>query len=98
MPPALQGALDMQGGSAVRPISSLRQRATPGGIALPEIKGDQLWGKPSEVDKAAAAHRDYGAVFMVGRRRGERDFQHLRPLQGWLETDGGFSVDRLRHT
>jgi hypothetical protein len=34
---------------------------------------------------------------MVGRRRGEREFYHLRELHERLETDGIFTLDRLRH-
>jgi hypothetical protein len=76
-------------------IVCLEGRAAPG-LALLEIKGDHLWGKDSEVEKASAAHRDYGAVFMVGRRRGERDFVFLRDLDGKLSSAGAFSVERLR--
>ncbi len=78
-------------------IVSLHQRQTPGGIALLELKGDHLWGKPSEVEKSAATHRDYGPVFMIGRRRNERDFLHLRALGGRLQSDGAFTLDRLQH-
>lgn len=77
-------------------VVALRERATPGGIALLELKGDQFWGKDSEVDKAAARHPDYGPVLMAGRRRGERDFMHLRELGGRLQTDGAFAIERLR--
>lgn len=65
-------------------------------IALLEIKGAHLWGLDSEVDKSHAAHRDYGAVFMTGRKRGEKDFVFLRDLDGKLQSAGAFSVDRLR--
>lgn len=75
-------------------IVCLHERASPG-IALLEMKGDHLWGKDSEVEKCAAVHRDYGAVFMVGRKRGERDFVFLRDLDGRLQSAGAFSVDRL---
>jgi Type III restriction enzyme, res subunit len=77
-------------------VVALNERNTPGGIALLEFKGDQFWGKDSEVEKAAAVHPDYGRVFMVGRRRGENDFSHLRELGGRLQTDGAFEVGRLR--
>lgn len=77
-------------------VVALNERGTPGGIALLEFKGDQFWGKDSEVEKAAAVHPDYGRVFMVGRRRGENDFCHLRELGGRLQTDGAFEVERLR--
>lgn len=66
------------------------------GIALLEPKGEHLWGKDSEVDKSAAVHPDHGRVFMVGRKRGERAFVFLRELGGKLQSDGTFSVDRLR--
>ncbi len=77
-------------------VVALNERGTPGGIALLEFKGDQFWGKDSEVEKAAAVHPDYGRVFMVGRRRGENDFAHLRELGGRLQADGVFEVGRLR--
>jgi hypothetical protein len=77
-------------------VIALNDRDTPGGIALLELKGDQLWGKESEVDKAGAVHPDYGKVFMVGRRRGETGFSHLRELRGRLEPEAGFNVERLR--
>jgi hypothetical protein len=48
------------------------------------------------VDKAGAVHPDYGAVFMVGRKRGEAGFSHLRPLQQRLQSDGVLDVGRLR--
>jgi hypothetical protein len=67
-------------------------------ITLLEVKGDHLAGKESEVDKASATHRDYGRVYMVGRKRGERDFSFLRELGGRLQSAGGFSVDQLRFT
>jgi hypothetical protein len=66
------------------------------GIALLEVKGDFLSGKDSEVDKAKAAHPDYGRVYMVGRKRGERDFSFLRDLGGKLQSAGAFSVEQLQ--
>ena len=72
-------------------------RTTLHGIVLLEVKGGHLWGEPKEVEKSTAVHPDYGPVLMVGRRRGEREFHHLRKLGERLETDGVFSVDRLRH-
>jgi len=48
------------------------------------------------VDKGRATHHDYGAVFMAGRKRGERDFVFLRELDGRLQSAGAFGVDRLR--
>ena len=77
-------------------IVALRERQTPGGIALLEVKGDHLRGLASEVDKAGAAHPLYGTVFMAGRRRGQVGFVHLRRLLDRLEPDGEFSVNRLR--
>jgi len=68
----------------------------PGEIALLEPKGPHLWGDASEVDKSGAEHRTYGRVFMVGRKRGEREFVFLRELGGRLQSDGAFSIDRLR--
>lgn len=65
-------------------------------IALLEIKGAHFWGLDSEVDKTHAVHRDYGAVFMAGRKRGEKDFVFLRDLDGKLQSAGAFSIDRLR--
>ncbi len=76
-------------------VVSIAERSAPG-IALLELKGDHLWGKPSEVDKSAANHREYGAVFMVGRKRGERDFFYLRELGGRLQSAGSFDLDRMR--
>lgn len=78
-------------------VASLGERQTPGGIALIEVKGDFLWGDDHEADKASAMHADYGAVFMVGRERGQSEFVHLRKLGEKLRSDGGFSIDRLRH-
>lgn len=76
---------------------SVAERSAPG-IALLELKGEHLWGKPSEVDKSAAIHPDYGAVFTVGRKRGERDFFYLRELGGRLQRAGSFDLDRMRFT
>ncbi|TBR08796.1 MAG: helicase SNF2 [Lysobacter sp.] len=76
-------------------VVGLRER--PGsGIALLEVKGEHLWGKESEVEKSQAAHPEYGAMFMVGRRRGDRDYVFLRALQGKLQSDGAFAIDRMR--
>jgi hypothetical protein len=66
------------------------------GIALLEPKGAHLWGLPSEIEKSTAVHRDYGRVFMVGRKRGEREFMFLRELGDRLQSEGTFSIDRLR--
>lgn len=43
-----------------------------------------------------SVHRDYGRVFMVGRKRGERDFSFLRDLGGKLQGAGAFSVEQLQ--
>ena len=77
-------------------VVSLHERETPGGIALVEVKGNHLWGKLEEVDKATARHADYGPVFMVGRERGQDTFNHLRKLGNRLDKDGAFAVERLR--
>src|SRR5690606_13215817 len=66
------------------------------GIALLEVKGDFLAGKESEVAKAAAEQPDYGRVYMVGRKRGERAFNFLRALGGKLQSAGSFSVEQLQ--
>ncbi|WP_394002843.1 DEAD/DEAH box helicase [Luteimonas sp. WGS1318] len=66
------------------------------GIALLEPKGPHLWGVPTEVEKSTASHIDYGRVFMVGRKRSTREFMFLRELGGSLQSDGVFSVERLR--
>lgn len=66
------------------------------GIALLEVKGDFLSGKESEVEKTTAVHPDYGRVYMVGRKRGERDFMFLRDLGGKLQSAGAFSVEQLQ--
>lgn len=78
-------------------VVAMTQRNTHGQIALLEVKGAHLWGEPREVEKAAAVHPEYGRVFVVGRQRGERVFHHLRVLEHRLETDGVFTLDRLRH-
>ena len=78
-------------------VVAVEGRTTPQGIVLLEVKGGHLWGEPKEVEKSTAVHPDYGPVLMVGRRRGEREFHHLRKQGGRLETDGVFSVDRMRH-
>lgn len=75
---------------------SLEQRDTAGGVALVDGKGSQWWSHAHEAGKADASHIDCGAVFMVGRERGQRDFVHLRQLGSRLHTDGAFSLDRLR--
>ena len=77
-------------------VVSLEGRDKPDGVALLEVKGDFLWNKESEVEKAAARHPDYGDVFMVGRARGARDFIYLRKLGGKLDNGGAFDVARMR--
>jgi len=76
-------------------VVCLAGRAAPG-IALLELKGEHLWGKLSEVEKSAAVHPEYGAVFMVGRKRSEHDFLYLRELGGRLQSAGAFDLDRMR--
>ena len=66
------------------------------GIALLEVKGDFLAGKDSEVEKASAVHPEYGRVYMVGRKRGERDLTFLRDLGGRLQSAGAFNVEQLQ--
>jgi len=77
-------------------VVALHERDTEHGIALLEVKGEPYWALPSEVEKSSAHHPRYGAVFMVGRRRGERQFFHLRELSGRLQTEAPFTIDRLR--
>jgi hypothetical protein len=77
-------------------VVSLEGRDKPDGVALLEVKGDFLWNKESEVEKATARHPDYGDVFMVGRARGARDFIYLRKLGGKLDDGGVFDVARMR--
>ncbi|HEX7369837.1 MAG TPA: DEAD/DEAH box helicase family protein [Rhodanobacteraceae bacterium] len=77
-------------------VVALHERDTPGGIALLEVKGQQLWAHAKEPDKAEAVHPDYRRVFMAGRRRGENDFLMLHKHDDRLDSDGPFSVERLR--
>ena len=77
-------------------VVSLEGRDKPDGIALLEVKGSQLWGMDSEVEKASARHVDYGEVFLVGRPRGGASFVYLRNLQGRLDDGGSFDVARMR--
>ncbi len=79
-------------------LVSIRERQTPGSIALLEVKGQQLWGYDKEPDKAEAAHPDYGRVFVTGHRRGENTFLMLRKRGEKLDSDGDFSIDRLKWT
>jgi hypothetical protein len=77
-------------------VVSLDGREKTDGIALLEVKGQHLWNKDSEVEKAAARHPDYGEVFMVGRPRGTHDFVYLRKLGEKLDSGGVFDVARMR--
>ena len=77
-------------------VVSLTDRKQPSGIALLEVKGNQWWGEPHEVEKAQATHQEYGEVFMVGRERGAREFVYLRKLGGRLMSAGGFDLARMR--
>ncbi|WP_230435215.1 hypothetical protein [Xanthomonas melonis] len=51
------------------------------GTALLKLKGENVLGKPGDVDRSAIIHRDVDAVFVVGRQRDERDFFSARG--GW---------------
>ncbi len=96
-PPRGLGLYRWDDGAGFYPDFVVCVEGRPGsGIALLEPKGEHLWGKDSEVDKSAAVHPDHGRVFMVGRRRGERAFVFLRELGGKLQSDGAFSIDRMR--
>ena len=96
-PPRGLGLYRWDDGAGFYPDFVVCVEGRPGsGIALLEPKGEHLWGKDSEVDKSAAVHPDHGRVFMVGRRRGEHAFVFLRELGGKLQSDGAFSIDRMR--
>lgn len=77
-------------------LVAMHERETPSGIALVEVKGNQLWAVGKEPDKAEAVHPDFGKVFMVGRERGKSEFMHLIKRGQRLHTDGLFGIDRLR--
>lgn len=77
-------------------VLALEGRETPDGIALLEVKGPMLWSERKEVEKADAIHPDYGRTYMVGRRKGDKEFRFLRPLQGRLEQEAVFDIERLR--
>lgn len=77
-------------------VVGMDQRQAPEGIALLEVKGQQLWAVDKEPAKAEAVHPDYGRVFMAGRRRGETEFLMLRRADGRLDGDGPFSLERMR--
>ncbi|MHB1641436.1 MAG: DEAD/DEAH box helicase [Acidithiobacillus sp.] len=78
-------------------VVGVRSRDTLDQIALLEVKGGHLWAVEDEVEKHGAVHPDYGQVFMIGRRRGEEAFHHLRREGDRLATDGGFAVERLKY-
>ena len=78
-------------------VVAIRSRDTLDKIALLEVKGGQFWAVEEEVEKHGAVHPDYGTVFMVGRRRGEETFRHLRREGDRLMTDGDFAVERLKY-
>jgi hypothetical protein len=48
------------------------------------------------VEKATAEHPAHGAVYVVGRRKGETEFRFLRPFEGRLEPESAFEISRLR--
>ncbi|MBS0431385.1 MAG: helicase SNF2, partial [Proteobacteria bacterium] len=77
-------------------LVSLSGRETPGGIALLEVKGQQLWGYDKEPDKAEAMHPDYGRVFVTGHCRNENEFWMLRKSNERLERVNPFSIEQLR--
>jgi hypothetical protein len=77
-------------------IVAMEDRNCEHGIALLEVKGEPYWALQSEVEKSSARHPRYGVVFMIGRRRGQSQFFHLRELQDRLQTEAPFTIDRLR--
>lgn len=77
-------------------VVSVEGRESTDQVALLEVKGDFLWGNTREVDKAGAELPEYGRVFMVGRRKGERVLSFLRSLGGKLEPEGPFDIARMR--
>lgn len=77
-------------------VVCVEDRACENGVALLEVKGPQFWTEPTEVEKSQARHVRYGDVFMIGRKRGETQYFHLRQLQGRLQTEAPFTIDRLR--
>lgn len=77
-------------------LVSVQGRETPGGIALLEVKGPQLWGFNKEPDKAEAVHPDYGRVFVTGHRRDQSDFWMLRKHNDKLDCANPFSIEQLR--
>jgi len=79
-------------------VVAIEGRDTPDQVALLEVKGAHLWGAGKEPDKAEAVHTDYGRVYMIGRRRGESDYQFLRNANGRLEEESTFDIRRLRYS
>lgn len=77
-------------------VVCVEDRPCENGVALLEVKGPQFWAEPTEVEKSQARHVRYGDVFMIGRKRGETQYFHLRELQGRLQTEAPFTIDRLR--
>lgn len=76
-------------------VVAIEGRETRDNIALLEVKGAHLWGKEKEPEKADAVHPDYGRVYMVGRKRGEKDFKFLRNQGGQLVEESTFEVSRM---
>lgn len=65
------------------------------GIALLEVKGPHI--REAEPRKAAAVHRKYGRVFMVGRKKpGKEAFAFFRFEEDKLQEDGTFEVVRMK--
>ncbi len=60
-----------------------------------------VWER-DEMEADAALNDDYvalalcGRVFMVGRKKGGRDFMFLRDLGGKLDSAGAFNVEQLQ--
>jgi superfamily II DNA or RNA helicase len=77
-------------------VVSIEGRESADHVALLEVKGDLFRSVAKEVDKASAELADYGQVFMVGRRKGEKGLNFLRSLGGRLEAEGPFDVARMR--
>ncbi|MBU2758799.1 DEAD/DEAH box helicase [Acidithiobacillus sulfurivorans] len=78
-------------------VVAVKSRPALDQIALLEVKGGHMWANEDEVGKYGAKHPNYGQVFMIGRRRGEETFHHLRREGDRLTTDGDFAVERLKY-
>lgn len=76
-------------------IIAISGRDTPGHVALLEVKGGHLWGELKEVEKSDAIHPQYGRVYMIGRKRGEKDFKYLRRQHERLVEEGMFEIARM---